>query len=55
MMFDTVFHWLFGYSPEGLEYVEYIFRCLFALILFDFLIDMFNFARHLVMNDFGRR
>lgn len=51
--FDTIINFLIGTPPEGLEAINYTFRCLIGIMFFDILMDTFRMLRHL--GGIGRR
>lgn len=50
--FDQVMDFFLGSPPEGMEAINYTFRCIIGLILFDALLDLFRIGKNLI---FGRR
>lgn len=50
--FDAVMNFFLGQPPEGLEAINYTFRCLMGLLFFDMLMDFFRWTKSL---GYGRR
>lgn len=47
MALDAIAEFFFGTPPLGLEPIYYVFRCAIGLLLFDYIFDIFRFARKL--------
>lgn len=47
--FDAVMEFFIGSPPEGLEAINYTFRCIIGILLFDFILDIFRFTKKLTL------
>lgn len=52
MSFENLMNFFLGTPPEGFELLNYTFRCVIGIILFDTLMDLFRMLKYLGL---GRR
>lgn len=50
--FDAIVDFLLGSPPEGLEAINYTFRCVIGILFFDVLLDVFRMIKFFTL---GRR